>query len=198
MDMAFFTRLWYSFNTLGSALEGRTFSDVYNVPKVHGSQNHLHFELPKAKLLSMKLIHDSSRFTLKICHLRSKNKFVYSNVSNHIFFTSRTTLDTQISQVKSNLLQRFHTLSYTSSQIFSTSKEVLRHWIHSNASIILQICFPRLKSIKTIKYVSLELQMISLFLKLTFVHSNDQVWSFQTPNEFFCHQTLWFHSNALR
>ena len=127
MDMAFFTRLWYSFNTLGSALEGRTFSDVYNVPKVHGSQNHLHFELPKAKLLSMKLIHDSSRFTLKICHLRSKNKFVYSNVSNHIFFTSRTTLDTQISQVKFNLLQRFHTLSYTSSQIFSTSKEVLRH-----------------------------------------------------------------------
>ena len=37
---------------------------LYDVLKVHGSQNHLYFEIPKAKFLPMKLVHDSSIFNL--------------------------------------------------------------------------------------------------------------------------------------
>lgn len=39
---------------------------VYNVLKTHGIQNHLYFEFPKAKSLTMKLVDDSSPFTIKI------------------------------------------------------------------------------------------------------------------------------------
>ena len=39
---------------------------LYDVLKVHGSQNHLYFEIPKAKFHPVKLVHDSSIFNLNI------------------------------------------------------------------------------------------------------------------------------------
>ena len=47
---------------------------VNNLPKVHVSQNHLHFELAKAKFISVKFVHDFSSFALKICHLLLKEQ----------------------------------------------------------------------------------------------------------------------------
>ena len=102
----------------------RLLGSIYNVPKIHGSQNHLHFEFPKAKFLSIELIHDSNRFSLKTCHLCLKNAFGCSKFSNKMFFTSMNILDNQISQVKFNSHQRCLTLSYTSSHIFSTSRSL--------------------------------------------------------------------------
>jgi hypothetical protein len=55
---------------------------VYNVPKIHEIQNHLYFELPKAKSLTVKLVDDSSIFTIKIVIFRSKNAFAHSNPVN--------------------------------------------------------------------------------------------------------------------
>ncbi len=43
-----------------------------NLPKVHGGQHHLHLELPKAKVLPIELVNDSSAFSLKGCHFALK------------------------------------------------------------------------------------------------------------------------------
>lgn len=46
------------------------FGSVYNIPKVHGRQNHLHFKFLKAKSLSLELFHDSRPFAFMLCHLQ--------------------------------------------------------------------------------------------------------------------------------
>lgn len=45
---------------------------IYDVLKVHESQNHLHFELTKAKFLLVELVHDSSSFDLEVGHIMLK------------------------------------------------------------------------------------------------------------------------------
>ena len=75
MDMIFLTHLWYSFNNVESALEGGAFSNSYTMSQRSlGNQYHLHFELQEAKFFYMEIVHDSSPFSFKICHLILENK----------------------------------------------------------------------------------------------------------------------------
>ena len=81
MDMTFFMRLWYSFNTLGSSLKGRPFSypsaifqRFMNVKTI----SILSFQRLKAYLWNfyMTLTPSLSRYTI----FRSKNGFIYSTI----------------------------------------------------------------------------------------------------------------------
>ena len=91
MNMALLTCLWYAFNTLKFALEGGAFLYLPAMSQRSSkSQNHLHFELPKAKALSLKLVHDSRPFAIKICHLLLKRwGWSAQNLQNRMFSSQR-------------------------------------------------------------------------------------------------------------
>lgn len=56
-------RTWFSWHW-----KVEFFASIQNVPKIHGCQKHINFELSKVEILSTKLIHDSNHLVLNWWH----------------------------------------------------------------------------------------------------------------------------------
>ena len=154
---------------------------IYNVPKVHESQNHLHFEL------SMILAASLSKYVI----FRSKNGFVYSK--NLIGSSSPQRNLRMLRSIKIVLLHLnvSYTFKYLKSVLLHLKKNILRHLNHSN-----NICFTSnvpyilkyfkldplhlkrsLKTFKSLKQDLLFLKCLALSLKRVFQCSNHSKYS---------------------
>ena len=109
------------------------FGSIYNVSKVHGSQNHFHLKLPKAESLSVKHVHVCNLFIFNMCHLLFKEcvctlkifkPYIYvkknlrhSSHSNNIYLTSN--MPYTLKYLKSYFLHLKHVLQSQIDQLKS-------------------------------------------------------------------------------